>query len=78
MTLSALTTDYRLSTPNHWSDNPHVADIVDDYEKMQERLRELEEENAWLRYSLDKYGLLDTAEALIPESHFTESTSVAA
>ena len=70
MALSALTHDYNLNTPNHWSDNPHVCDALDDYEKMQERLKKLEEENAWLRYSLDKYGLLDAAEALIPESHF--------
>ena len=68
--LSAFTHDNMTSVPSHWSDNPHVCDALDDYEKMQEKLRELEEENAWLRYSLDKYGLLDAAEALIPESHF--------
>lgn len=69
----AYNSDYRLSTPNHWSDNPNICDALDDYEKMQEKLKKLEEENAWLRYSLDKYGLLDAAEALIPESHFEDA-----
>lgn len=62
---AAFTHDSRINPPSHWSDNPHVCDIVDDYEKMQGKLKELEEENAWLRFYLDKYSLLDRADTLL-------------
>lgn len=62
---AAYTTNYRLSPPDHWSDNPHVCDALDDYEKMKEKLKKLEEENAWLRFYLDKYSLLERSDDLL-------------
>ena len=57
MTISALTTDYNLDPPDN--DNPFLEDIYSEKENLEQQVRELEEENAWLRFSLEKYGLLD-------------------
>ena len=64
--------NYRLTEPDHWSADPHAVDAAANIETLSEQVRKLEEENAWLRYSLDKYGLLDVTDALYAESHFTE------
>jgi len=64
--------NYKLTEPTHWSDDPQAVDARAMLETLSTQVRELEEENAWLRYSLDKYGLLDVTDALYAESHFTE------
>ena len=61
MRISALTTDYNLD-PND-VDNPYIDDIYSEKENLEQQVRELEEENAWLRFSLEKYGLLDRVDA---------------
>ena len=57
MRISALLQDYNLD-PND-IDNPYLDDIYSEKENLENQLRELQEENAWLRFSLEKYGLLD-------------------
>ena len=57
MRISAYTHDYNLD-PND-IDNPYLDDIYSEKENLENQLRELQEENAWLRFSLEKYGLLD-------------------
>lgn len=69
--------NYGLTEPKHWSDDPAAVDAVASIETLTTQVRELEEENAWLRYSLEKYGLLDASEALYAESHFQEETMAA-
>jgi len=69
--------NYNLTEPDHWSDDPQAVDARAMLETLSTQVRELEEENAWLRYSLEKYGLLDTSEALYAESHFTEESIAA-
>lgn len=64
--------NYNLTEPEHWSDDPRAVDAVAKIETLTTQVRELEEENAWLRYSLEKYGMLDASEALYAESHFRE------
>ena len=57
MRISAYTHDYNLDPQDN--DNPFLEDIFDEKESLEQQVRELEEENAWLRFSLEKYGLLD-------------------
>ena len=78
MTLSAYNTDYRLDPEDDITDDPHWQDLSSEKERLETYVRELEEEISWLKFALEKFGMLDAAEALIPESHFTENTSVAA
>ena len=61
MTISAYTHDYNLDPPDN--DNPFLEDIYSEKENLENQLRELQEENAWLRFSLEKYGLLDRVDA---------------
>ena len=61
MTISAYTHDYNLDPTDN--DNPFLEDIFDEKESLEQQVRELEEENAWLRFSLEKYGLLDRVDA---------------
>ena len=61
MRISAYTHDYNLD-PND-VDNPYIDDIYSEKENLENQLRELQEENAWLRFSLEKYGLLDRVDA---------------
>ena len=57
MRISAYTHDYNLDPQDN--DNPFLEDIFDEKESLENQVRELQEENAWLRFSLEKYGLLD-------------------
>lgn len=57
MGISALRTDYNLDPPDN--DNPFLEDLYSEKENLEQQVRELQEENAWLRFSLEKYGLLD-------------------
>ena len=59
--ISAYTHDYRLDPPDN--DNPFLEDLYSEKENLEQQVRELEEENAWLRFSLEKYGLLDRVDA---------------
>ena len=61
MAISAYTHDYNLDPPN--DDNPFLEDIFDEKESLENQVRELQEENAWLRFSLEKYGLLERVDA---------------
>ena len=61
MRISAYTHDYNLD-PND-IDNPYLDDIYSAKENLEQQVRELEEENAWLRFSLEKYGLLERVDA---------------
>ena len=61
MGISALRTDYNLDPTDN--NNPFIEDIFDEKESLEQQVRELEEENAWLRFSLEKYGLLDRDDA---------------
>ena len=61
MRISAYTHDYNLD-PND-VDNPYIDDIYSAKESLEQQVRELEEENAWLRFSLEKYGLLERVDA---------------
>ena len=61
MRISAYTHDYNLD-PND-KNNPFIEDIFDEKENLENQVRELEEENAWLRFSLEKYGLLEKVDA---------------
>ena len=61
MRISAYTHDYNLDPPN--DDNPYLDDIYSEKENLENQLRELQEENAWLRFSLEKYGLLERVDA---------------
>ena len=57
MKISAYTCDYNLDPQDNG--NPFLEDIFDEKESLENQVRELQEENAWLRFSLEKYGLLD-------------------
>ena len=57
MRISAYTHDYNLDPQDNG--NPFLEDIFDEKESLENQVRELQEENAWLRFSLEKYGLLD-------------------
>ena len=61
MRISAYTHDYNLDPTDNG--NPFLEDIFDEKESLEQQVRELEEENAWLRFSLEKYGLLDRVDA---------------
>ena len=61
MGISALRTDYNLDPTDN--NNPFIEDIFDEKESLEQQVRELEEENAWLRFSLEKYGLLERVDA---------------
>ena len=61
MRISAYTHDYNLDPQDNG--NPFLEDIFDEKESLEQQVRELEEENAWLRFSLEKYGLLDRVDA---------------
>jgi len=69
--------NYNLTEPDHWSDAPAAVDARAELESLATQVRELEEENAWLRFSLEKYGLLDVVDSLYPESHFQEEMEAA-
>ena len=43
-------------------DDPVYQDMVDEIKTLESELKELEQENAWLRFTLEKYNLLDAAE----------------
>lgn len=61
MTISAYTHDYNLDPQDN--DNPFLEDLYSEKENLEQQVRELQEENAWLRFSLEKYGLLDRVDA---------------
>ena len=61
MGISAYTHDYNLDPQDNG--NPFLEDIFDEKESLEQQVRELEEENAWLRFSHEKYGLLERVDA---------------
>ncbi len=58
MAISAYTHDYNLDPPD--DDNPFLDDIRAEIESLENQLKEVQEENAWLKFNLEKYGLLSS------------------
>lgn len=63
MGVSALKYDYNLDPPDDYDDN-YYEDLELQIEKLSKENKELIEENIWLRFTLEKYNLLDKADEM--------------